>query len=180
VSDEIAAPVSGEEPGWEPHVGSRPFACLFSRSAARVTLWSRSGPDYSLGARQSGAGHHPGGARPPSGGAGRLPRTTDSFSRFARMRSRLSARHSAPMSALQSPHHVSKRWAVLLVVGVVLALLGVLWFLQGAGVVHVRPILCVSNCKPVTKSVGWLIAGAVGCVAGIAIATASARHLRRR
>jgi len=84
------------------------------------------------------------------------------------------------MSALQSPHHVSKRWAVLLVIGVALTLLGGLWFLQGAGVVHVRPILCVSNCKPVTKSAGWVIAGLVACMVGIAVATTSARHLRHR
>lgn len=62
--------------------------------------------------------------------------------------------------------------------GVALALLGGLWFLQGAGAVHVRPILCATNCKPVEQSVGWLIAGAVACVAGIAITTTSAKHLR--
>ena len=96
------------------------------------------------------------------------------------MRCRQEVRDPGLMSALQSPHHVSKRWVVLLVVGVALALLGVLWFLQGAGAVHVRPILCVSNCKPVTKSVGWLIAGVVACMAGIAITSRSARHLRHR
>jgi hypothetical protein len=83
------------------------------------------------------------------------------------------------MSALQGPHHVSKRRAVLIVIGVALALLGLLWFLQGAGAIHVRPILCVSNCKPVTKSTGWLIAGVIACMAGVAIAVTSARHLRR-
>lgn len=82
------------------------------------------------------------------------------------------------MSVLHGRHHVSKRWVILLVVGVALAFLGVLWFLQGAGAVHVRPILCVSNCKPVEKSLGWLIAGVVACMAGIAITIASARHLR--
>lgn len=84
------------------------------------------------------------------------------------------------MSAVRRPHHVSKRWVTVLVVGVALALLGLLWFLQGAGVVHVRPILCVSDCKPVEKSVGWLIAGVVACMAGIAIMIASVRHLRHR
>jgi hypothetical protein len=69
---------------------------------------------------------------------------------------------------------------VLLVVGVVLALLGLLWFLQGAGVLHVRPILCVSNCKPVTKSAGWLVAGVVVSGAGIALAGAGAKRLRHR
>jgi hypothetical protein len=40
------------------------------------------------------------------------------------------------------------------------------------------PILCVSNCKPIETSAGWLIAGVVACMAGIAITIASARHLR--
>lgn len=84
------------------------------------------------------------------------------------------------MSALRDPRHVSKWRLVLLVIGVALTLLGVLWFLQGAGVVHVRPILCVSNCKPVTKSVGWLIAGIVAGMVGVALARASASDLHRR
>lgn len=84
------------------------------------------------------------------------------------------------MSFLESPYHVSKRRVALVVIGVALALLGLLWLLQGAGAVHIRPVLCVSNCKPVTKSTGWLIAGVIACLAGVAIAVASARHLRRR
>lgn len=87
---------------------------------------------------------------------------------------------TVPMSALRDPRHVSKWRLVLLVIGVALTLLGVLWFLQGAGVVHVRPILCVSNCKPVTKSVGWLIAGIVAGMVGVALAIASASDLHRR
>jgi hypothetical protein len=86
----------------------------------------------------------------------------------------------ARMAALQGRHHVSKRSVALIVIGVALTLLGLLWFLQGAGAVHIRPILCVSNCKPVTKSTGWLITGVVACIAGVAIAVRSARHLRRR
>lgn len=83
------------------------------------------------------------------------------------------------MSTLQGPHHVAKWRVALIVIGVAFALVGLLWFLQGAGIVHVRPILCVSNCKPVAKSVGWLIAGMVACIAGVALALASARGLLR-
>lgn len=47
-----------------------------------------------------------------------------------------------------------------LVARVALMLLGSLWLLQGAGLVHVRPISCVTNCRPVTSgSAGWLAAG---------------------
>ena len=89
------------------------------------------------------------------------------------------ARQGGSMSALHGPHHASKRRVVLIVIGVAVVLLGLLWFLQGTGAVHVRPILCVSNCKPVTKSLGWLVAGVVACMAGIALAVTSARHLHR-
>ena len=106
--------------------------------------------------------------------------TTDRVLPSPRMRCWPVAGHSALMSALRSPHHVPKRWVILLVIGVALALLGLLWFLQGVGAVHVRPILCVSNCKPVEKSVGWLIAGVAACMAGITITTMSARHLHHR
>lgn len=38
-------------------------------------------------------------------------------------------------------------WNVALaVVGVLLGLLGAFWMLQGADLVHVQPILCVSDC----------------------------------
>jgi hypothetical protein len=113
----------------------------------------------------------------PSHGEGR---TTDRVLPSPRMRCWPVARHYALVSALRSPHHVPKRWVILLVVGVALALLGLLWFLQGVGAVQVRPILCVSNCKPVEKSVGWLIAGVGACMAGITITTMSARHLHHR
>lgn len=54
--------------------------------------------------------------------------------------------------------------------GVGIALLGLLWFLQGADVLHVRPILCVANCEPlVGGSTGWLMAGAVGMLVGILV-----------
>ena len=88
--------------------------------------------------------------------------------------------HCVPMSSLQAPHHVSK-WRVMLVaIGVMLALLGLLWLVQGAGTVQLRPILCVSNCKPVTRSVGWLIAGVLVCAAGMTLPAVNARHLHRR
>ena len=67
------------------------------------------------------------------------------------------------------------------VAGVVLMLLGLLWLLQGADLVHVRPILCVANCRPVTGgSVAWLAAGVIAFLIGLLLAAAGTRHLHRR
>ena len=45
-------------------------------------------------------------------------------------------------------------------VGGVAIAIGGLWLLQGLGVVHLRPILCVADCEPVRgPSVGWTLAG---------------------
>jgi hypothetical protein len=55
-----------------------------------------------------------------------------------------------------------------LVGGVVLVLLGALWALQGADLVHIRPILCVGNCEPlVGGSIGWLVVGLVTFAIGV-------------
>ena len=72
------------------------------------------------------------------------------------------------------------RILTLLVVGIALTGLGVLWLLQGVDAVHVRPILCISNCKPVTSGSGsWLAVGIVALIVGMAAAALSARHLHR-
>jgi hypothetical protein len=63
-------------------------------------------------------------------------------------------------------------------IGVVFALLGLLWFLQGADVLHVQPILCVADCEPVIGgSTTWLIAGALAMLVGILLIR---RGLKRR
>jgi len=55
--------------------------------------------------------------------------------------------------------------AVRIAVGILLASLGVLWTLQGADLVRVKPILCFSNCEPlVGGSSTWLVVGLV-CIA---------------
>ena len=75
---------------------------------------------------------------------------------------------------------VSWRKVALLVIGVVLILLGSLWTLQGADVIHVRPILCVTNCKPLTGgSVSWLIAGIVVLLLGVLIFVRSLKSLQQ-
>lgn len=52
--------------------------------------------------------------------------------------------------------------------GIVLVLLGALWALQGADLVHIRPILCFADCEPlVGGSIGWLIVGLVAFALGV-------------
>ncbi len=65
-------------------------------------------------------------------------------------------------------------------IGVILTLLGLLWLLQGADVLHVRPILCVANCKPVEGgSTGWMTAGALVLVLGLLVTAAGVRRRGR-
>lgn len=61
--------------------------------------------------------------------------------------------------------------------GVALTLLGLLWFLQGADVLHVPPILCVANCEPlVGGSTTWMIAGFIGVLAGVVLIRWGTKH----
>jgi len=70
----------------------------------------------------------------------------------------------------------SAKFILGLAAGLIAASFGVLWALQGAGLVHVRPILCVSNCKPVTEgSASWLSLGVIFMLLGIAIIGAIVR-----
>lgn len=68
-----------------------------------------------------------------------------------------------------------------LVAGALGVLLGGLWLLQGLGVVHLRPILCFSNCAPIEgPSTTWAITGGLVLLAGIlAIRSSRARGARR-
>ena len=55
----------------------------------------------------------------------------------------------------------------ILVAGVISALLGGFWMLQGLGIVHLKPILCFAECEAVQgPSPTWAIAGCVLLVAG--------------
>ena len=51
---------------------------------------------------------------------------------------------------------------VVLVFGIVFALLGGLWLLQGLGIVRVRPILCFADCAAIQgPSPTWVVIGVV-------------------
>ncbi len=70
---------------------------------------------------------------------------------------------------------------ILLVIGLIIALLGGLWLLQGLGLVHIRPFLCFANCEPIQgPSLSWAIAGAfMAMIGAIAIIYALKGRTRR-
>lgn len=60
---------------------------------------------------------------------------------------------------------MKRNWALGL--GFVAVLLRAPWFLQGMGLLHLWPILCLANCTPVqVPSVSWAITGAITLVVG--------------
>jgi hypothetical protein len=55
-------------------------------------------------------------------------------------------------------------------IGLIAALLGGLWLLQGIGLVHLRPILCFADCDPVQgPSMTWAVVGALMLIAGATV-----------
>lgn len=59
---------------------------------------------------------------------------------------------------------------LLRIVAVLLVALGSLWSLQGAGLVHVKPIACVADCVELQgASVQWLLTGIVTIGVGAAL-----------
>ena len=74
---------------------------------------------------------------------------------------------------------MSVRTLARILLGAVLSLLGLLWLLQGADLVHIRPILCVADCKPLEGgAVGWMTAGALVLVAGLLVIVSAVRRRR--
>ncbi len=66
-----------------------------------------------------------------------------------------------------------------ILVGAFIAVLGLLWFLQGTGMLHLRPIMCVADCEEIVgTSPSWAIAGAGAIILGVLIALVSARRFR--
>ncbi|MDN7013143.1 hypothetical protein FGW20_08840 [Methanoculleus sp. FWC-SCC3] len=63
--------------------------------------------------------------------------------------------------------------------GVFVAILGLLWLLQGTGILRMRPILCIANCEEVVgPSPTWAAAGAVALIIGAIVVAVSVRHSR--
>jgi hypothetical protein len=62
-------------------------------------------------------------------------------------------------------------------IGAFIAVLGLLWFLQGAAIIQMRPVLCVANCEPIVgRSPFWAATGAVAFIIGSGIAIFSLRR----
>lgn len=62
---------------------------------------------------------------------------------------------------------MNKKSIAAIIFGIILALLGLLWFLQGSDLVHIKPILCFANCEPITgKSLQWQIVGSIVFIIG--------------
>ena len=64
-------------------------------------------------------------------------------------------------------------------VGAFVAFLGLLWFLQGTGILRMRPILCVANCEEIVgPSPLWAVAGAIAFIIGTIVIVVSVRRVR--
>lgn len=58
---------------------------------------------------------------------------------------------------------------IAFLIGLIAALLGGLWLLQGLGFVHLQPILCFADCAPVQgPSASWAAIGAALLTVGVA------------
>lgn len=54
------------------------------------------------------------------------------------------------------------------ILGITLVAIGLLWSLQGADLIQMKPVLCMANCKPlVGGSVTWFFVGVVAIVVGL-------------
>lgn len=59
---------------------------------------------------------------------------------------------------------------IAIIFGIIILLLGSLWFLQGSDLVHIKPILYFANCQPITGgSTVWQIVGAIAFIIGAVI-----------
>jgi multisubunit Na+/H+ antiporter MnhB subunit len=64
-------------------------------------------------------------------------------------------------------------------IGAFIGSLGLLWFLQGTGILRMRPILCIANCEEIVgPSPVWAVSGLIALVIGVIVVFASMRHVR--
>ncbi len=67
-----------------------------------------------------------------------------------------------------------------MILGVLVALLGMLWIVQGLGIIQIDPILCVADCEPITgRSVQWTVIGVIALLVGIVTVRAGLRRANR-
>ena len=76
---------------------------------------------------------------------------------------------------------MNRRSLTWIVLGAASTLLGLLWLLQGADLLHIRPILCVANCEPLEgRSISWMMVGALVLLCGLLAIAAGLRRRGRR
>jgi hypothetical protein len=76
---------------------------------------------------------------------------------------------------------MNKKSIIGIIVGTVMTLLGLLWFLQGSDLVHLKPILCFADCESIVgKNTQWQIIGAIAFVLGAVIVGACVKYISRR
>ena len=64
--------------------------------------------------------------------------------------------------------------------GAAVGLLGVLWLVQGLGLIEIGPILCVADCEPITReSTQWTVIGMIALILGFTIVRAGLRRASR-
>lgn len=69
-------------------------------------------------------------------------------------------------------------WWVGAALGLVLIGIGALWFLQGSNLVHIQPVMCVGDCRPVIgHQLAWQVAGGAVVLIGALAVEAARRKL---
>ncbi|MDK2915592.1 MAG: hypothetical protein PWR25_149 [Euryarchaeota archaeon] len=64
-------------------------------------------------------------------------------------------------------------------IGAFIGFLGLLWFLQGMGILRMRPILCIANCEEIVgPSPLWAGTGLAALVIGAIVVFVSMKGLR--
>ncbi len=77
-------------------------------------------------------------------------------------------------------HTWNAKATVLTILGVIVGILGMLWLVQGLGIIQIDPILCVGDCEPITgRSVQWTVIGAIALFVGSVSVWAGLRRVNR-
>ncbi len=64
-------------------------------------------------------------------------------------------------------------------IGAFVGIIGLLWLLQGTGLLRIRPILCIANCEEVVgPSPIWAVSGLIALIIGIIVVFVSVRGIR--
>jgi hypothetical protein len=67
------------------------------------------------------------------------------------------------------------------IVGVILAILGLIWFLQGIAILNVCPVLCFADCECITGgSSFWAISGVISIIIGVGILYVSLKRVTKK